>query len=422
MKPNSILEMLRLRVLSIAAFVLTASALHAQAPIYRFQSPTLIAGSDRQVGAKYRFSNVTTGVDALVSITYMSSGISLQNIDRTADGYQEAFQPEYRINSGVNGYIDFNIQFVNQGTSILRSQALVDASGLDIDGSTSGTRMLMEMNMIDMGGGVCTFNTTSSHIVVSKIGTAYTAQNITGFLYGALVDTAASEVMYTVSAANVSGFTYRVGATSTLTSNSTRYASLYFKKFRYPDNSVLSAPSLLSFSGVAANQQTQLQWELSADNNVSSITLEKGVSPQSFSPVIEFWVNMEGNTQREFKYTDKQVTDIAYYRLVIRHADGKVKYSNVLNFRTRNATAPALHVFPTIVNDAVTLQYTSAKMQAASFEVIDYSGRVVWSQAVKLQAGQNNIRIQNLEAIPAGLYITALRSAEMVSTAKISKQ
>lgn len=183
------------------------------------------------MGAKYRFSNVTTGVDALVTILSMSSGISLQNIDRTTDGYAEAFQPEYRINSGRTGYIDFRIDFVNHGTSTLLAQPMVDASGLDIDGSTSGTRTLMEMNTIDMGGGVCTFNTASSHITVSKTGTAYTAQNITGYLYGALVDTAASEVMFTVSAPNVSSFTYRVGASSTLTSNSTRYASLYFKSF-----------------------------------------------------------------------------------------------------------------------------------------------------------------------------------------------
>ncbi|MBL7757779.1 MAG: hypothetical protein JNL59_10300, partial [Chitinophagaceae bacterium] len=94
MKSNSTLVALKTRVPVIAIFLLVAMTAFAQAPIYRFQSPSLISGSDRNVGAKYRFSNVTTGVDALVTILSMSSGISLQNIDRTTDGYAEAFQPE----------------------------------------------------------------------------------------------------------------------------------------------------------------------------------------------------------------------------------------------------------------------------------------------------------------------------------------
>jgi hypothetical protein len=422
MKSNSTLVALKTRVPVIAILLLVAMTAFAQAPVYRFQSPSLISGSDRNVGAKYRFSNVTTGVDALVTILSMSSGISLQNIDRTTDGYAEAFQPEYRINSGRTGYIDFRIDFVNHGTSTLLAQPMVDASGLDIDGSTSGTRTLMEMNTIDMGGGVCTFNTASSHITVSKTGTAYTAQNITGYLYGALVDTAASEVMFTVSAPNVSSFTYRVGASSTLTSNSTRYASLYFKKFLYPDNSILAGPALQSFSGVAANQQTQLQWMLYADNDAVSVTLEKGTSPRSFVSVAEFWVNMEGNSQRDFRYTDRESAEVVYYRLAIRHQDGKLQYSNVLSFRQQAGAQQQLHVFPTQVTDALTMQYTSVKPQTGRFEVIDYSGRVVMSQSVKLLAGQNNIRIQNLDGLPAGLYISALRLPESVSSARISKR
>ncbi|MBL7755841.1 MAG: hypothetical protein JNL59_00555, partial [Chitinophagaceae bacterium] len=69
-----------------------------------------------------------------------------------------------------------------------------------------------------------------------------------------------------------------------------------------------------------------------------------------------------------------------------------------------------------------TMQYASVKPQTGRFEVIDYSGRVVMSQSVKLLAGQNNIRIQNLDGLPAGHYISALRLPESVSSARISKQ
>lgn len=196
----------------------------AQAPIYRFANPVLISGTDRAVGASYRFPSVISNVDAIVTIQTISGAITLQNIDRTVDGYSEAFQPEYRIASLANGYIDFQIQFVKGGSMIQSLQAEVDATGLDIDGSTSGLLALKEFNTIDMGGGLCTFNTMASELSVSRVGTAFTGSNITGFLFGALVDTAAYQVMFTVSKHGLKTFTYRVGATTLLSSSSTRYA------------------------------------------------------------------------------------------------------------------------------------------------------------------------------------------------------
>ena len=142
------------RYLILALCFFTATAF-SQAPLFKFVNPTLVSGTDRQVGAIYRFSGVIPNVDALVEVKAISSGMSLRNIDRTADGYPEAFQPEYRINANVAfGYIDFRIRFVQSGTNTSRNMPMVEASGLDIDGGTSGGNTIREFNQIDMGGGV----------------------------------------------------------------------------------------------------------------------------------------------------------------------------------------------------------------------------------------------------------------------------
>lgn len=83
--------------------------------IFNFNSWSLESGTALTTGAVYRFANVATGVDALVTISTITSGITLRNIDRTIDGYGEAFQPEYRVNGSTNGYIEFQIRFVNSG-------------------------------------------------------------------------------------------------------------------------------------------------------------------------------------------------------------------------------------------------------------------------------------------------------------------
>ncbi len=426
MKAKLIREMLYACVSLILLSLMGLQTLNAQAPIYRFQSPTLIEGTDRQVGAKYRFSNVVTGVDAHVRIDSMTTGITLQNIDRTADGYPEAFQPEYRISSGRNAYILFTIQFVQGGTSTPMSQAYVDVSGLDIDGSTSNGNSLYEMNGVDMGGGVCSFNATNSHIVLAQHGTEYRGWNITGFLFGALVDTSANEVMFTVSHVNMSSFKYRVGANNETSNNSTRYASLYFKRFEFPDGAILSAPMLREFQGVQDDGRTRLQWELNEGNQAATVDIERSSTPGGdYHSIAQYWVNMEGNTQTSFNYSDaaydKQAT-ANWYRLRITGVDGKVQYSHVLQFRNESATdKKKLVLYPTEVQSGVNLQFHAQRSEQASFEVYDLSGKLIYRQAVNLQTGQNTIRINTLDGIPRGQFVSTLRTSEGMYPARFSK-
>lgn len=425
MKANSTQGMLCARICALLfATTLTISAF-AQAPIYRFQSPTLIAGTDKQVGAKYRFSNVITGVDAHVTIDSMTSGISLRNIDRTADGYSEAFQPEYRIDANRNAFMLFTITFMAGGTSTPQVQSNVDLSGLDIDGSISNGDSLMEMNGIDMGGGVCTFDASGSHIVLSQVGTEYVGRNITGFLYGALVDTAASQVMFTVTHGGISSFKYRVGANNQTSNNSTRYASLYFKRFMFPDLGVLSAPMLEKFSGVAVGERNELNWQLTEANEAKTVVLERSQSATGdYQPIAEFWVNMEGNSQRSFNYNDASYNKNAQallYRLKITARNGKVQYSQVLRFNLSSNVNNTLSLYPTQVQNSLNLQLKAPRTEKARFEVYDLSGRLVHQQPVSLQAGNNTIQITTLDGIPRGHFVSVVRTSDGAYPARFSK-
>ncbi len=424
MKSNATLRVMK-SCFFFAAFALISAASFSQAPMFKFQGASLTSGTALTKGAVYRFPSVVPNVDALVTIKDIVGGIALTNIDRTADGYSEAFQPEYKLSSLSNGYIDFEIEFVKPGTNSSLKQPLIDATGLDIDGSTSGLLSLKEFNLIDMGGGICTFNTMSSHLSIQKVGTGFSGNNITGVLYGALVDTAAYQVMFTVSNANVDKFNYRVGASTLISSSSTRYASLYFKKFNYPTESILPVSNLQNFNGSSKGDKTSLQWLLTAGNNVASVVLEKALTANAFEPVASFSPNADGQMQREFNYVDNGskggVQASAYYRLKIIGADGRVQYSNVLYFKGQKSDALSFAVYPSTVNSAVTAQVYSTQQESASFEVYDYSGRVVYRQALQLQEGQNNVRINNLDGLPAGNYISTLKTSVKMYSCKINK-
>jgi hypothetical protein len=390
----------------------------AQAPLFKFSAPSLESGTANTTGAVYRFANALSGVDALISIEGMSTGISLQNIDRTADGYSEAFQPEYKISGNTNAYIDFKIQFVVAGGNTSVTAPLVSATGLDIDGSINGATSLKEFNRIDMGNGSYEFNTYSTEITVSQAGTAFTGSNTTGNIYGALVDTAAKEVMYTVTATNVSSLTYRVGANNQMNGNSTRYASLYFKKFLY-QHFPLAISNLLSFNGSAADNKVNLNWEIIANKN-SKVTLERSYTAAEFSPISDYSIESPNAEIRNFNYTDNNVSGaVVFYRLKSVNEAGKAEYSNILSFHLNKGVTNEMNVYPSVVQSYTTVNVNATERGSALLQVTDFSGRVVKEQQLALNPGTNSVTVNGFERFLKGNYIVSVRTNDALLSKRI---
>lgn len=407
-------------VMFLFAQTLPKSALSQQAPIYKFESGVLESGTSNATGALYRFTSSYTGIDALVSIEGMSTGISLQNIDRTADGYSEAFQPEYRISANTNAYIDFKIRFVTTGTNTSVSQPIVSASGLDIDGSSKNSAYLKEFNRIDMGGGTYEFNSYNSQVVVSQTGTAFTGANITGILFGALVDTAAKEVMFTVTSTSVSSMTFRVGANNQTSSAATRYASLYFKKFEY-QHYPLAISNLLSFDGFAKDNNATLQWEMMA-NEYSKIVLERSSSSSDFNKISEYTLVADDDNRKVFSYTDYNIPEsVVYYRLKATTKSGHIEYSNILSLHFAKKIT-TLNVYPSVIKSTATVNIISKEAVKATLFISDLSGRIVKQQTLILNAAINNIRIDGLDKFSKGNYIISLRTGTDLFTRKVIVQ
>ena len=388
-----------------------------QPPLYKFTSYTLDSGTANTTGAVYRFANVYSGIDAFIKVTGMSSGITLRDIDRTADGYLEAFQPEYRVSGNTNGYIDFKITYVIAGTSTIVSQPIVAATGLDIDGSTNSSSILTEYNRIDMGGGIHEYNSYNSQIIISQTGTAFTGTNTTGILFGALVDTTAKEVMFTVTSNNVSSITYRVGANNQTSNSSSRYASLYFQQFTYQHFPV-AISSLLSFDGSANNNKVSLQWDMITDK-ANKVVLERSYSSTDFNKVEEYDIIADGS-RKTFRYTDNSVTgNVVFYRLKSIGVTGHIEYSNILSFRLSAETKKDLHVYPSVIQTYTTVSIDVAERTSGVLQVTDFSGRTVKQQQVTLNTGTNNITVNGFERFLKGNYVVSVRTNSGLLTKQV---
>lgn len=375
-------------------------------------NPTLESGTALTKGATYRFPNVKTNVDALIKIDDVVGGITLNNIDRTADGFQEAFQPEYTIPASKNGYIDFTITFVKKGTNTNQNQGWVELSGLDIDGYTYQGKKLFEYNRIDMGGGTVDFDMMSGEIMVSNQGTSYTATNITGTLFGQSVDTLATKIMFTVKNNSTSSFKYRIGSNNQMTQAMPRYASLYFQPFTY-NNSFLASKSLNDFKGVKKTNSVELIWNLIAQNDIKTVVIEKATTPNSFKSIGE-------TNNNQIHFTDNNFTTTSYYRLKMVTTSGAVQYSNIIVIRGGTADANnSFKVYPSVISSTATVSVNAVKGQQATLQLVDLNGRTISQQNLNLQQGSNNLSINKPSNITSGTYLAVIKVDETIQSQKI---
>ncbi|WP_018126668.1 GEVED domain-containing protein [Balneola vulgaris] len=109
-------------------------------PTLDFSTFTLQSGSAGQVGAIYRYTNVTTGVDAEIEII-TNNNASLVNFDQATTGTAQNFQPQIEAvdKTLAEAYIDFEIRFYEAGTSTERYLTFT-STGVDVDGDNQDTR------------------------------------------------------------------------------------------------------------------------------------------------------------------------------------------------------------------------------------------------------------------------------------------
>ena len=88
---------------------------------------------------------------------------------------------------------------------------------------------------------------------------------------------------------------------------------------------------LEKFNGSVTEKKIKLMWTLAEGNTASAVSVEKGNGNGFFQPQAEYWVNMEGNFQASFQWSDSKITKgSSYYRLKITEANGNVTYSPVI--------------------------------------------------------------------------------------------
>ena len=190
-------------------------------------TPTLVSGTALSAGAVYRYSNINTGIDALVRIVALNNGATLATIDNNtapavgAPDLRAFFDPEL-VGSNARS-VDFQISFVSAGTN---TPLIFDfaATAIDVDGDGGSIREYAEFQ--NAYAEYLLNNPTRLSVNASTPSAGNTRFESTTTFTAPGIDPTANENIVATFYSKKSSFNYRIGTLGS--GNSTRLTSLQF--------------------------------------------------------------------------------------------------------------------------------------------------------------------------------------------------
>jgi hypothetical protein len=186
-------------------------------------------------------------------------------------------------------------------------------------------------------------------------------------------------------------------------------------------NIVLPMYILKTFSGVNDGSKVTLHWDLSSSETLKTIIIEKSNITNEFQTIGEFHITDEN--KKAFTFTDNNAgDDVVRYRLkLISGEKTQAGYSKVLIFQMKKDLPAAFIIFPAVFKNDITLRIKSERASIGWFQLVSYSGGVVYRQPINLQAGNNSIIIDETIKMPSGNYIAVFDAGGVRGTQKIIK-
>ncbi|HEY4150610.1 MAG TPA: T9SS type A sorting domain-containing protein, partial [Chitinophagaceae bacterium] len=160
--------------------------------------------------------------------------------------------------------------------------------------------------------------------------------------------------------------------------------------------------TLLNFTGQLDNNVIQLNWSTSSEQNSNYFEVQKSVDGTNFYPLGRVSAAGTSTTQRNYGYTDRQVSEQNYYRLAMTDMDGKFVLSNVVLVRN-----PGVQQQAWVVNNPfssyIDLRFAKLPAQQVKAELLTVSGATVFSQ---VYGGAMQLRVDlGFAHLSAGTYI-----------------
>lgn len=381
------------------------------APSLVYQNATLVSGTAGNVNAKYKFPSVAAGVDAYVTILNKVGGATLTNIDGVvAGGYNAAWQPTVKTKSAPGAgesYISFRIEYKNSSDSSNHTFDCFQLSFIDVDGDNDKVREFVAAkgfsNYTIANNSVLTISTQAG--MTKALGPVATYANIDTTSYPTNINfrymntDKIDEVWIGSKVTN--GFTVQ-----------DRYNCSYFANVSIPNGGILPV-SYLSFDGVVNDKSVLLKWITAQEMNNSHFEVERSFDMNNYTTIGMVLDGFAANgTGKSYQFKDNaaelQGKTIVYYRLKQIDIDGKATYSKVLAVRMQAKAGVTMQASPNPFVENLNIRFNATETGIAQIRILNSYGQTLLSKQSPISKGYNNVQVDGLNGLAAGMYIAQL--------------
>lgn len=398
----------------------------AQFAEMNFQNPILESGTYGADGSTYRFSNISAGLDAVITITGRSdASVALSNMDTTGSiGYDKAFQPVLGIPgtapANSTWWMDFSMTFYQPGTMVAVMPMQFFATGLDIDGDGVSISEWAEMYKVEKIDSAQVNSLTFKQLSSYFQGYDYRIEGIIANSPG--IDTSAKNVMAKYKYSNKQTIHFRIGAT---TGASTSTAGMRLNSIWFQDLYIgmpLSA-KLLSFTATAKDNKVELNWTTVAEEQLSKFIVEKSYDNKTFTPVNIVIPKNYASQKKDYRVLDnlsENSPPIIYYRLNSVDINRKSEYSESRVIKTEQKNDNInVSAYPNPVMDKLLITVPSAwQKKNVKFQLLAANGQV--TKMLKATYTKQT-EVLDMNNVPPGVYFLYLSCDGRIAQQKVIK-
>ena len=168
-------------------------------------------------------------------------------------------------------------------------------------------------------------------------------------------------------------------------------------------------------------------WVTTEEINNNRFEVERSFDLNTFKIIAIVLDGFAAGTQKSYAYTDKSIDlqnkIVVYYRLKQYNNDGRYSYSKILTVKLKMDAAVAVEVSPNPFAESINVRYNASQKGLAQISIIDANGKIALVQQTSINIGFNNISINGLSRLNAGLYLARLTvNGNVIATEKIIKK
>lgn len=215
----------------------------------------------------------------------------------------------------------------------------------------------------------------------------------------------------------------RIRITYTSAGMTAAHATGYFSSGEVEDYKVLVddfplATNLIDFSAVLNNGIVKLKWTASEEAATYGYEVERSTENANWATLSIISANGNSGTNQYQTEDITPVAGISYYRLRIVESSGRERFSDVKKI-INNKLGSQIILMPNPASTYVNIKIESNWTGVSQIQLIDITGKAVYTASERLENGSNQIKLNIPETIGNGIYIIKLIAKDEVINEKL---